>query len=87
MKIGNRFFGIVAQLTYLGTIVINQNLIYEEIKRTLNSGNVCYHSDHNISSSRLLFKNTKIRITYNNIILPVVLCGCDIKIGIWTEDI
>jgi hypothetical protein len=54
----------------LGTTVRNQNLIQEEIKRRLNSGNVCYHSVHNISSSRLLSKNVKIRI-----ILPMVLNG------------
>jgi hypothetical protein len=29
---------------YLGTTVTNQNLIQEEIKRRLNSGNACYHS-------------------------------------------
>ena len=30
----------------------------------------------NLLSSRLLFKNLKIKI-YRNIILPVVLCGCE----------
>jgi hypothetical protein len=51
-------------------------LIQEEIKRTLNSGNVCYHSFQNVLSSRLLSKNLKIRI-YKTIILPVVLYGCE----------
>jgi hypothetical protein len=55
----------------------NQNLIQEEIKRRLNSGNVCYHSVQNLSSSRLQYKNVKIRI-YKAIIFPVVLCGCEI---------
>jgi hypothetical protein len=44
IKIGNRYFENVAQFKYLGTIVTNQNLIQEEIKRSLNSGNACYHS-------------------------------------------
>jgi hypothetical protein len=66
----------VSQLRYLGTAVINQNLIQEEIKRRLNSGNDCYHSVQILSSSRLLSKNLKIRI-YKTLILPVVLYGCE----------
>jgi hypothetical protein len=42
--------------------VTNQNMIHEEIKRRLNSGSACYHSDQNLLSSRLLSKNVKIRI-------------------------
>jgi hypothetical protein len=60
----------------LGTTIINQNLIQEEIKRRLNSGNACYHSVQNPLSSRLLSKNIKIRI-HKTIILPVVLYGCE----------
>jgi hypothetical protein len=58
-----------------GTTITNQNLIQEEIKRRLNSGNACYHSVRNLLSSRLLSKNL-IRI-YKTIILPVVLYGCE----------
>jgi hypothetical protein len=60
----------------LGTPIINQNLIQEEIKRRLNSGNTCCHSAQNILSSRLLSKNVKVRI-YKIIIMPVVLYGCE----------
>jgi hypothetical protein len=49
-------------------------LIQEEIKRRLNFGNACYHSDQSLLSSHLLSKNLKIRI-YKTIILPVVLYG------------
>jgi hypothetical protein len=53
----------------LGTTVINQNLIQEEIKSRLNLDNVFYHSVQNLSSSLLLPKNIRI-------ILPVVQYRC-----------
>jgi hypothetical protein len=49
----------------------------EEIKRTLNSCNACYHSVQNRLSSPLLSRNIKIRI-YKTIILPVVQYGCEL---------
>jgi hypothetical protein len=67
----------VSQFKYLGTTVTNQNLIQEEIKRRLNSGNACYHSVQNLLSSHLLSNNVKVRI-YKTIILLVVLYGCEI---------
>jgi hypothetical protein len=69
----------VSQFKYLGTTVTNQDLIQEEIKRRLNSGNACYHSVQNLLSSGLLSKNVKVRI-YKTIILSVVLYGC----GTWS---
>jgi hypothetical protein len=57
IKIVNRSFGNVSQLRYFGTTVTNQNLIQEEIKRRLNSGNACYRSVQNLLSSCLLSKN------------------------------
>jgi hypothetical protein len=46
IKIVNRTFENVSQFKYeyLGTTAINQNLIQEEIKKRLNSGNACCHS-------------------------------------------
>jgi hypothetical protein len=61
-KIANRSFEDVSQFIYLGTTEINQNLIQEEIKSRLNSGNACYRSVQNLLSSRLLLKNKKNRI-------------------------
>jgi hypothetical protein len=49
-------FESLSQFKYLETTVTNQNLIQEEIKRRLNSGNACYHSVQNLLSSRLLKK-------------------------------
>jgi hypothetical protein len=76
IKIGDRSFENVSLFKYLGTTVTNQNLIQEETKRRLNSGNACYHSVQNLLSSRLLSKNVKVRI-YRTIISPVVLYGCE----------
>jgi hypothetical protein len=69
IKIGNRCFGNVEQFRYIGTTITNQNLIQEEIKRRLNSGNACYHSVQNLLSPRLLSKNIKIRMYKTN-------CAC-----------
>ena len=60
----------------MGTTLTNQNLIQEEIKIRVKSRNACYHLVQNLLSSSLLSKNLKIK-TYRNIILPVVLYGCE----------
>jgi len=52
------------------------NSIREEIKRRLKAGNACYHSVRNLLSSSLISKHLKIK-TYRNIILSVVLYGCE----------
>jgi len=66
----------VEEFKYLGTTLTNQNSIPEEIKSRLRLGNACYHSVQNLSSSRLLSKNLKIKI-HRTIILSVVLYGCE----------
>jgi hypothetical protein len=66
----------VSQLRHLGTAITDQNVIQEEIKRRLNSGNVCYHLVQNLLSSSLLSKNLKVRI-YKIIISLVILYGCE----------
>ena len=76
IKIYNSSFEWVEEFKYFGTTITNQNSIQEEIKISLNSGNVCYHSVQNLMSSSLLSRNTKIKI-YRTIILPVVLYGCE----------
>jgi hypothetical protein len=84
-NIADRSFGNVVQLQYLGTTVTSQNLIQEEIKWRMNSGNACYHSFRNILSFPLLSKSIKIRI-YISIILLVILYGCETWSLILTEE-
>jgi hypothetical protein len=48
----------------------------EEIKRRLKSGNACYLSAQNFLYSSLLSKNLMVKVC-RNLILPVVLCGCE----------
>jgi hypothetical protein len=66
----------MAKFKYLEMTVTNHNLINEEIKSRLNSGNACYNSIQNLLYSRQLSKNVNI-IIYKIIILLVVLHGCE----------
>jgi hypothetical protein len=76
MKMDNKSLKRVEEFKYLGTTLTNRNSIQEEIKSRLKPRNACYHSVHDLLSSSLLSKNTKIKI-YRTIILPVVLYGCE----------
>jgi len=67
----------VEEFKYLGSNLTDLNSIEEQIKSRLNSGNVCCHSVQNLLSSSLLSKHLKINV-HRTLILPVVLCGCEI---------
>jgi hypothetical protein len=63
-NIENRSFGNVTKIKYLGSGVTNQNLIQEEMKRILKSGNACYHSVQNLVPSHLLsIKVKKVKLS------------------------
>jgi hypothetical protein len=55
---------------------MNQNSIHEEMNCRLKSEHACYHSVHNLLSSRLLSKKIYIKVQ-GKIILPLVLYGCE----------
>jgi len=76
MKIVNSSIERVEEFKYLGTTLKHQNSIQEEIKSRLKLGNACYYLVQNLLSTRLLFKNLKIKL-YRTIILPLVLYGCE----------
>jgi sorting nexin-29 len=76
VKIDNSSIERVEEFKYLETTLTDQNSMLEGIKSRLKLGNACYHSVQHLLSSRLLSKNVKIKI-YRNIILPVVLYGCE----------
>jgi hypothetical protein len=60
MKIDTVSFERVEQFKYLGTNLMDQNSVQEEIKKRLKSGNPCHHSVQNLLSSSLLSKSIKI---------------------------
>jgi hypothetical protein len=59
IKIANRSFENVSQFKYFEMTVTDQNLIQEEIKRRLNSGNACYHSVQNRSEPSIFSSAVK----------------------------
>ena len=48
VKIDSSFFQSVEEFIYLGTTLMNQNSIQEEIKSRSRSGNACYHVVQNL---------------------------------------
>jgi hypothetical protein len=76
VKTDNSSIERLEEFKYLGTILTDQNSIQEEVKSKLKLGNSCYWLVQNLLSSRYLSRGLKIMI-YRNIILPVVLYGCE----------
>jgi hypothetical protein len=85
MKVDNNSFERVEQVKYLGTNLMDQKSKKEEIKSRLKSENACYPSVQNPLPSSLLSKNINVKI-YRNIILHVVLYGCEIWCLILREE-
>jgi len=66
----------MGEFNCFGTIVTVQICIHEDIKSCLSSEYACYHSDLNLLSSCLLYKNLNIKICRKfNFIF--VLYGCE----------
>ena len=69
----------------MGTILIDQNCIHEEIKKRLKSGTACYHVVQNVLCHSLLSKYIKINI-FRTIILPFVLYWFETWSVTWMEE-
>jgi hypothetical protein len=73
IKSDSSSFERVEHFKYLGTTLMNQHCIQEEIKSRLKLGNASYHLVQNLFSSSLLTKNIKGLKIYGTVILPVVI--------------
>jgi hypothetical protein len=72
----DKCFENMAEFKHLGTRVIHQNCIHEDMKSKLNLGNAGNYSVKNLLSYCLLSENVKVKIQ-RTIILPDVLYGCE----------
>jgi hypothetical protein len=61
IKVADNVFENVTEFKHLGTALTNHKTIRWEIKSRLNSGRACYHAAQNLSCSRLLPRNVKIK--------------------------
>ena len=71
------------------------NSIEEEIKRRISLGNKAFYANQDLLKSKLLTKNSKLRI-YKTLVRPVVTYACEtwvlkeniktkLKVGIWKK--
>jgi hypothetical protein len=73
--VGSFTFEKVSNFKYLGVDVNHQANSHEEIKRRITAGNKSYFALVPVFKSRLISKNTKIRL-YKVLIRPIVLYAC-----------
>jgi len=73
---GNKSFERVEHFQCLATTLTSQNCIHEKLRADLSQGMLAIIRCRRLLSSSLLSKNIKIKI-HSNIILPVVLYGCE----------
>jgi hypothetical protein len=85
IKIDTSSIERMEDFSYKGTILSNQTFNQEEIMGRLKSGNVFYHSVHDLLSSSLLSKNIKIKM-YKTIILCSFL-WCELCGYYWWRNV
>jgi len=74
MKTDNKSLETVELFTYFGTALKDMTYFHEYIKSKLKSGNACYHSMQNLTSSSLFSKNINFK-PHRTIILSVFCMG------------
>jgi len=80
LLVGGFTFERVSNFKYLGVDVNQQANSHEEIKRRITAGNKSYFALVPVFKSRLISKNTKIRL-YKVLIRPIVIYAC----GAWAS--
>jgi hypothetical protein len=76
INIGNRTFEGVSQFIYLGALVNSQNEISDCIQDRIQNGNKAYFDNLKLFKSKLLTRNTKVKI-YRILVRPVVTYGSE----------
>jgi hypothetical protein len=67
----------VKSFKYLESIVNGNNSVEEEIKGRISLGNKAFYANQDLFKSKLLTKNSKLRI-YKTLVRPVVTYACEI---------
>jgi len=68
----------VAEFTYWGALISNDNSVEKEIQRRVLAGSRTYFAARSLFRSRLLSRATKI-ILYKTLIRPVLSCGAEAR--------
>lgn len=76
LEIGANTLKQVDAFTYLGSKLTTNNSVAEEIKERIAMGNKAYYANLSLFKSKLLSKNTKLRI-YQTLIRPVTTYACE----------
>lgn len=72
-------FESVTRLKYLIAFITSDNVISEEIKPMMRSGNICYLVLKNLFQSKLVSRASKVRVC-ETVIKPTISYACEI----WT---
>ncbi|XP_066900691.1 uncharacterized protein [Halyomorpha halys] len=76
IRIREYTFGKIPKIMYLGSLIIQDNVVDSEIKRRVLCANCCYYSLSPYFMSCALSKDTKIYL-YKTIIRPILLYGSE----------
>jgi hypothetical protein len=76
LKVENMQIDQVRSFNYLGTIVIGNNTLEEEIRERIAKGNKPFYANKTIFKSKLVSRISKLKL-YWSVIRPIVVYGCE----------
>ena len=76
IKIGEKEFEAVNTFKYLGSLIDNEHRTDKCIQEQIQKGNRAYHANKQVLRSKLISRNTKLRV-YKVIIRPVATYGSE----------